>query len=73
MVQRNLFNNIDEDTLASAYSHVLKSDYGKKIVSDLMFYVTRQSHVAGDITSTAFKEGERALALRLLRLGGELE
>jgi hypothetical protein len=65
--------NEDDDFLSASYKKALVTTTGKRIVNDLMFYVTRQSHVAGDPTSTAFKEGERALALRILRLSGELE
>lgn len=48
-------------------------DAGKAVKDDLSYYANRLSHTPGDVNTTAFKEGERNLALRILRLCGEIE
>jgi len=54
--------------LEAAYKKALSGESGMKIKEDLAFYVTRVSHTQGDSLTTAFKEGERSMALRILQL-----
>ena len=63
----------DDELLSTFYTRSLGSDTGRKVVEDLKYYVNRVSHTPGDPITTAFKEGERSLALRILQLSGELE
>jgi len=63
----------DVVVLEAAYKKALAGENGKKIKEDLAFYVYRMSHTPGDSLTTAFKDGERALAVRILTLSGELK
>ena len=63
----------EDEILESVYSQLLNTDRGERIKEDLMYYVHRQSYTPGDATGTAFKEGERALATRIMQLCGEIK
>ena len=69
-----MVNQYSEDELLSTfYTRALGSEDGKKVKEDLFFYIHRMSHTPGDTYATAFKEGERSLALRILQLCGEIK
>ncbi|RLA02079.1 MAG: hypothetical protein DRQ42_01585 [Gammaproteobacteria bacterium] len=63
----------DDIVLEAVYKRALAGENGKKIKEDLGFYAYRMSHTPGDSLTTAFKDGERALAIRILQLSGELK
>lgn len=64
---------MDNDLLETFYKRIMVGDAGKAVKDDLSYYANRLSHTPGDVNTTAFKEGERNLALRILRLCGEIE
>lgn len=66
-------HNESDELLATRYSRALNTDNGEHIKKDLAYYQNRVSHTPGDAITTAFREGERSLALRLLILCGEIK
>ncbi len=50
------------------YETVFSSEAGRRVLADLMatFHMGRSSHVPGDSTETAFREGERHVVLHVL-------
>lgn len=61
----------NEEVIEAAYNRAISGENGEIIKDDLRFYADRISHTAGDTHATAYKEGERALALRILQLSGD--
>lgn len=56
----------DPTPLELAYKKALAGENGKKIIADLNYYRNRTSFTEGDSLTTAYKEGERALANYIL-------
>lgn len=61
----------EEEILEGVYKRALSSSDGDEVKADLMYFVHRPSfHDSAFVT--AHREGERALAIRILQLCGEL-
>ena len=58
--------NHEEEKIRSAWRLVLRHAAARPALEDLRYYARRQSFVSDDPYGTAFREGERALAQRIL-------
>lgn len=57
--------------LIVAWHAVMRGQYGDLIRADLEYYAQRQSHVPGDPTESAFRDGQRMMAQNILMMADD--
>lgn len=67
-----LRSSSEDEMVEITYRRILGDSKAKHIINDLKFYAFRTNKTS-DALEMAYNEGQRALALRILQLSGDIE